>query len=304
MRDSANLSLFQTVDRIAELGAMQDRLMDSDERKKRVPDLRRRSFELLAASIVDIAASPDCVLKVFRERADTSSADLFRRLERERSFLASNNNRFITGIVDYGGIINGAQFNVYPLYQQGSLDAYSSLLKGDLRSCLTVYRSALHALQEIHSKGLVHRDIKPANLFLGQEGRVVVGDFGLLSRNDNQPSVTLTGLRVGAWQFAPEWDVAVSEDFAFDLYMLGKTLWCIASGNDSLSREDWNLTRSDLKLLFPASEPAAQLINTILAKTVVRERSDVRVGSTAELAEYVESETRKLWGHVDLRLFI
>lgn len=37
----------------------------------------------------------------------------------------------------------------------------------------------LHVLKNLHARGIIHRDIKPENIFFEQDGKLVLGDFGL-----------------------------------------------------------------------------------------------------------------------------
>lgn len=39
----------------------------------------------------------------------------------------------------------------------------------------------LDAVLYVHQKGMMHRDLKPSNIFFSLDGRVKVGDFGLVT---------------------------------------------------------------------------------------------------------------------------
>ncbi|MFI0351417.1 serine/threonine-protein kinase [Actinomadura sp. 9N407] len=62
----------------------------------------------------------------------------------------------------------------------------------------------LGALRVAHAQGVLHRDVKPANIFLRDDGRAVLTDFGLASLEGETP-LTQEGHLVGSPAFmAPE----------------------------------------------------------------------------------------------------
>jgi hypothetical protein len=89
-------------------------------------------------------------------------------------------------------------------------------------------------LMSLHSRDVFHRDIKPENLFV-ENGRVLVGDFGLVDAPGVEP-ITNGARAVGARHYiAPEMinTPDVARGGPVDVYCLGKTLWVLLTGQRS-----------------------------------------------------------------------
>src|SRR5450432_2805872 len=118
--------------------------------------------------------------------AFSADHDRMQRFAQEARAAAALNHPNILSIFDIGD-------------QQGSLYVVSELLEGEtlrdrLRNGAISVRKAIdYALQvarglaAAHEKGIVHRDLKPENLFITNDDRVKILDFGLakLTRPEN-----------------------------------------------------------------------------------------------------------------------
>ncbi|CBN76782.1 eukaryotic translation initiation factor 2 alpha kinase PEK [Ectocarpus siliculosus] len=49
----------------------------------------------------------------------------------------------------------------------------------DLHEALHLFRQLAEGVSHVHSKGIIHRDLKPENVFVGEDGCLKIGDFGL-----------------------------------------------------------------------------------------------------------------------------
>ncbi|MCG5219772.1 protein kinase [Streptosporangium sp. KLBMP 9127] len=88
----------------------------------------------------------------------------------------------------------------------------------------------LAALSVAHQQGIQHRDVKPANVFLTEDGRTVLGDFGI-ARIDDQATMTESGLLIGSPGFiAPERLRGERGGPESDLWSLAATLYATVEG--------------------------------------------------------------------------
>lgn len=103
-----------------------------------------------------------------------------------------------------------------------------------LRS-LELMEQILQGLAAAHRSGIVHRDIKPENVFLADDGRIKLGDFGLARTVDNS---TQTGALIGTVAYiAPELLLRGESDARADVYAIGIMLFELLTGVQPFSGE-------------------------------------------------------------------
>ena len=88
----------------------------------------------------------------------------------------------------------------------------------------------LDVLQAIHASGVVHHDVKPGNVFLCDDGRVVLTDFGIACTPDDESMVQSDEFVGSPAYVAPERIRGDDLEPASDLFSLGATLFAAVEG--------------------------------------------------------------------------
>ncbi len=88
------------------------------------------------------------------------------------------------------------------------------------------------ALQCANDAGIIHRDIKPHNIFVGVDGEVKLGDFGLARQEDGSDMVTMAQTPLGTPAYMPREQILCEAiDVRADIYSLGATLYDALTGH-------------------------------------------------------------------------
>ena len=141
----------------------------------------------------------------------------------------------VVHVQDDGVTEDGCAFLVLDLLEGETIEARRIRFGGmiPVEQVMEVADQALDALAAAHEKGIVHRDLKPDNVFLCNDGRTLLLDFGLALMKSAQAEATKTGVTIGTPEFmAPEQASGRREDVdaKSDIYGLGATLFTAITG--------------------------------------------------------------------------
>ncbi|TQM01220.1 protein kinase-like protein [Actinoallomurus bryophytorum] len=97
--------------------------------------------------------------------------------------------------------------------------------------------AVLEALGVAHAQGVLHRDVKPGNIFLCDDGRVILADFGIATL-EGDASLTASGGLVGSPGYiAPERLRGERGGPPSDLWSLGAALYTAIEGRPPFARQ-------------------------------------------------------------------
>jgi len=175
-----------------------------------------------------------------------------RRFEQEARATGQLNHPNILVVYDTG-THDGAPYVVAELLEGGTLRARMAGGPLMVRKALDYARQITLGLAAAHQKGIVHRDLKPENLFVTNDGRVKILDFGLakLTRPegaDALPAEALTsaptradtgaGVVLGtAGYMSPEQVRGQPTDQRSDIFAFGSILYEMLTGRRAFAAD-------------------------------------------------------------------
>ncbi|XP_026079187.1 interferon-induced, double-stranded RNA-activated protein kinase-like isoform X3 [Carassius auratus] len=97
-----------------------------------------------------------------------------------------------------------------------------------------IFYEIITGVEFIHAKNLIHRDLKPDNILFGAEGKVKIGDFGLVTDQNGDP-IERSNSGTPTYM-SPEQENKRTYDEKTDIFPLGliwfEMLWKISTGTE------------------------------------------------------------------------
>ncbi len=188
----------------------------------------------------------DVALKLIKP-ASSSNPDHLRRFEQEARAAAALNHPNIVAIYDVG-TDNGVPYIVSELLEGQTLRRLLSQGAVPARRAADYALQIAQGLMAAHDRHIVHRDLKPENLFVTNDGRVKILDFGVAKLQPTpqdaerslatMTTVTKSGSVIGTVAYmSPEQLRGKAVDHRSDLFALGAVLYEVLAGRRAFRGE-------------------------------------------------------------------
>jgi Tol biopolymer transport system component len=193
----------------------------------------------------------------------SSDPDRLRRFEQEALATAALNHPNILAVFDIG-THEGGPYLVSELLEGETLREQLGRGKFVVRKAIDYGVQVARGLAAAHEKGIVHRDLKPENLFVTEDGRLKILDFGLAKLTQPQsgsdskaPTIggeTEPGAVMGTVGYmSPEQVRGKNTDHRTDIFSFGAILYEMLAGKRAFQKTTSADTMSAILNEDPAS---------------------------------------------------
>jgi Tol biopolymer transport system component len=186
----------------------------------------------------------DVAIKLISEKFATDPSRVH-RFEQEARAAGQINHPNILSVYDIGSHA-GTPYIVSEFLEGESFGSRLQAGPLPIRKIIDYARQTAAGLAAAHDKNLVHRDLKPDNLFITNDGRVKILDFGIAkltgpgddaSRPTGFPTETVAGMVVGTQGYmSPEQVRGEAVDARSDLFSFGAVFYELLTSQPAFIR--------------------------------------------------------------------
>jgi serine/threonine protein kinase len=159
---------------------------------------------------------------------------------------------------------------------------------GNPLAALRAIRPIADGLGLLHRNTFVHRDVKPKNIFVGDDGRLVLGDFGIVLPGED--ATRMTGATIHSRDWVPDWvrfgNLATYKPVV-DVFMLAKVIFFLISGGDNVMSSQADDAFESLTAKYPNS-PGLDATLSLLRKCIVNKENQCTIADGAALAGEID----------------
>ncbi len=246
----------------------------------------------------------DVAIKVL-PAAFSENGERLRRFEQEAQAAGALNHPNIL-VIHHIGIHDDAPYIVSELLEGETLRERMAGAALPQRKALDYALQIARGLAAAHEKGIIHRDIKPDNIFITNDGRVKILDFGLakltaeITASESQTEVptrrvnTDPGTVMGTVGYmSPEQLRGQNADARSDIFSFGAVFYEMLSGKRAFQRNSMAETMSAiLREDAPDLSAANNTISAALERVVqhcLEKNPEQRFHSASDLAFAIEA---------------
>src|SRR5947208_3491044 len=252
----------------------------------------------------DAKLGRDVAIKVL-PAAFSADAERLRRFEQEAQAAGALNHPNIL-VIFHIGTHEGAPYIVSELLEGETLRERMAGAALPQRKAIDYALQTAHGLAAAHAKGIVHRDLKPDNLFVTNDGRVKILDFGLAkltATSDGTQSQTEVPTRkvntdpgtvMGTMGYmSPEQLRGQFADHRSDIFSFGAILYEMLSGKrafcgDSMAETMSAILREDPSDLSETNKTVSPALERVVRHCLEKNPAE-RFHSARDLAFAIES---------------